>query len=73
MNKIKSITIKKGSMQHIGTLVFATAMFPPLGILGMYALRKKSKWYYLFFSIGILVFICWCAFIARHFKIVYIP
>ncbi len=35
--------------------------------------QRRSNWYYPFFLIGILLFICWATFIERHFDIVYIP
>lgn len=46
---------------------------PILGVLLLWLLQRHSNWYYPFFLIGILLFICWTTFIAQHFDIMYIP
>ena len=45
---------------------------PIIGSL-LWILQKHSNWYYPFFLIGILLFICWATFIEQHFDIVYTP
>lgn len=50
-----------------------TVICPVLGLPFLGLLRRRSNWYYPFFLIGILLFICWAAFMERHLDIVYIP
>lgn len=54
-------------------LTLFTVICPILGILILWLLQRYSNWYYPFFLIGILLFICWTTFMEQHFDIIYIP
>lgn len=74
MNHFRTSRTKEAFLFKDATILTSfTVIYPILGILLLWLLQRRSNWYYPFFLIGILLFICWATFIERHFDIVYIP
>lgn len=74
MNHFKASRTKEAFLfRDAFILTLFTVICPLLGILLLWLLQKRSKWYYPFCLIGILLFIYWTTFIEQHFDIVYIP